>query len=416
MYTHKSVRLQSIFLFVTAVAFSIATTRTLPAQAASLAVNTTTDELNSDGDCSLREAIQAVRTQATVDACPAGDGNDTISLPAGTYTLSRSGGDENDNSTGDLDISFGMSGGSLTIQGAGVTTTIIDGGGIDRALHLISSNGTLILHDLTVRNGQLTDKAGAGILSWGALNLHNVVIENNIVNGTTADAVGGGFCIGCGLGTGSGLLENVVIRNNQAARGGGIFSNRPLTITASSIISNTALAGGGIENYGALVLTNSTISSNTATDNAGGIRHNANSLSVLNSTISHNVRGGVIANSTTTLTNTILAENAVGEWGNCSGTITSQGHNLSSDNSCTASFTAPGDRNNTDPLLGPLQNNGGPTPTRALLSGSPAINAGTIVGCPATDQRGVPRPQGGTCDIGAFEMIFVYLYLPLVLR
>lgn len=272
---------------------SIATTRTLPAQAASLAVNTTTDELNSDGDCSLREAIQAVRTQATVDACPAGDGNDTISLPAGTYTLSRSGGDENDNSTGDLDISFGMSGGSLTIQGAGVTTTIIDGGGIDRALHLISSNGTLILHDLTVRNGQ---------------------------------------------------------------------------------------------------------------------------LSVLNSTISHNVRGGVIANSTTTLTNMILAENAVGGWGNCSGTITSQGHNLSSDNSCTASFTAPGDRNNTDPLLGPLQNNGGPTPTRALLSGSPAINAGTIVGCPATDQRGVPRPQGGTCDIGAFEMIFVYLYLPLVLR
>lgn len=416
MYTHKSVGLSIIFVFVTTLALLIPTTRSLPTQAASLTVNTTTDELNADGDCSLREAIQAVNTRASVDACPAGTGNDTIILPAGTYTLNLAGGNENANATGDLDVfPFDSPGGTVTIQGAGPATTTIDGNAIDRVLHLIRSDSTLILRDVTVRNGRLTDQPGAGILSWGALELHHVVLENSVVNGTN-DAAGGGLCIGFGASTGSGVLEQVVIRHNQADRGGGIFSNRPLTITATSIISNTARAGGGIINYGHLVLTNSTISSNTATVNDGGIAQSSGSLSILNSTISHNELGGVFSAATTTLKNTLIAQNA-GGYGNCSGTmLTSLGHNLSSDNSCTTRFTAIGDLNNTDPRLGPLQDNGGPTPTRALLPGSPAINAGTNAGCPATDQRGISRPQGGTCDIGAFEGIFVYLYLPFILR
>ncbi|MCS7222228.1 MAG: choice-of-anchor Q domain-containing protein [Anaerolineae bacterium] len=95
--------------------------------------------------------------------------------------------------------------------------------------------------------------------------------------------------------------------------------------------------------------------------------------------------------------------------------MTSQGHNLSDDATCAAWLTASGDLNHTDPRLGPLQDNGGPTPTHALLPGSPAINAGTNVGCPPTDQRGVPRPQGPRCDIGAFERGFT-VYLPLVMR
>jgi hypothetical protein len=93
----------------------------------------------------------------------------------------------------------------------------------------------------------------------------------------------------------------------------------------------------------------------------------------------------------------------------------SLGHNLSSDNSCT--LNASGDMTNTNRLLGPRQDNGGPTPTHALRSGSPAINAGTNAGCPATDQRVVPRPQGGNCDSGAYEFVFTdTLYLPLVMR
>ncbi|WP_298981212.1 CSLREA domain-containing protein [Caldilinea sp.] len=417
MKTYKLISAQVLRATITILILLTIFSWSKPAQAVNITVTTTNDELNTDGDCSLREAIQAVNVRAGVDACLAGTGNDVIMLPAGMYTLSLAGGNENDNATGDLDV-FPISslGGTVELQGAGAATTIIDGGGIDRVLSLLRSDSTLIVRNVTIRNGQLTDQPGAGILSWGALELRNVIIENNVVNGTSSSATGGGFCIGCGPGTGSGVLEQVIIRNNQADRGGGVFSNRPLTIAASSIISNTARAGGAIENYGDLSLVNSTISGNTATNNIGGIRHYANSLSVLNSTIAYNQRGGVSASASLTLKNTIIAYNTGSGWNNCngSGAVASQGYNLSNDSTCGAWFTASGDLNNVDPLLGPLQNNGGSTPTHALPLGSPAVNAGTNAGCPATDQRGVSRPQGGRCDIGAFEVVF--LYLPLVLR
>ncbi len=206
-----------------------------PTWAVNIAVTTTNDELNADGDCSLREAIQAVNTRTSVDACPAGTGNDVIRLPARTYTLSPAGGNEDDNAIGDLDAFpvFTSLGSTVELQGAGAAATIIDGGGIDCVLHLLRSDSTLIVRNVTIRNGQLTDQGGAGILSRGVLELRNVVIENNVVNGTSSSAVGGGLCIGCVAGTGSGVLERVVVRNNQADRGGGIFSNQPPTITAT---------------------------------------------------------------------------------------------------------------------------------------------------------------------------------------
>jgi hypothetical protein len=102
--------------------------------------------------------------------------------------------------------------------------------------------------------------------------------------------------------------------------------------------------------------------------------------------------------------NTLLANNLPS---NCSGTITDASHNLSSDSSCA--FTGIGSMNNTDPKLGPLADNGGPTLTMALLPGSPAINAATAIGAPTADQRGVTRPQGPGVDIGAFE----YQYIPM---
>jgi hypothetical protein len=87
--------------------------------------------------------------------------------------------------------------------------------------------------------------------------------------------------------------------------------------------------------------------------------------------------------------------------GNCYGYLADWGHNLSSDNSCA--FSAAGSMNNTDPRLGPLTDNGGPTPTMVLLPGSPAIDAGNTALAPATDQRGAPRPFGLAANIGAFE-------------
>ncbi|NIM52595.1 MAG: CSLREA domain-containing protein, partial [Gemmatimonadales bacterium] len=99
--------------------------------AATITVNTTDDELNADGDCSLREAITAANTDAVVDTCTAGSGTDTITVPAGTYTLSIAGTGEDAAATGDLDVTD-----DLTINGAGADSTIIDGGGIDRVLHV----------------------------------------------------------------------------------------------------------------------------------------------------------------------------------------------------------------------------------------------------------------------------------------
>jgi len=95
--------------------------------------------------------------------------------------------------------------------------------------------------------------------------------------------------------------------------------------------------------------------------------------------------------------------------GNCYGALSSEGYNISGDNTCP--LHGPGDMNNRDPKLGPLQNNGGPTQTMALLPGSPAILAGNPSGCTdgrgqrlKIDQRMYPRPKQGACDMGAYEL------------
>ena len=394
---------------------------TRPVSAASITVTTTNDELNTDSACSLREAIQAVNTLSSVSGCAAGSGNDTIVLPAGTYQLTIAGPNEDLNATGDLDIfppplSVPR---TLVIQGSGATTTVVDGNQLDRVFHLISEDGTLILRDLTVRNGLVPNTSdGGAVLALGRIELYNVIVEDNAISGPllTSGATGGGLCLGCGPGTGSGYLENVIFRNNSAGVGGGIFSNRPLTVTASSFYSNTvAVAGGAIATYGDLTLVNVTVTSNAAGNSGGGIVHFAGSLNLLNSTISHNTNHGVRFDvSTASIKNTIIGKNTVSD---CQilNAPTSQGSNLSSDTSCTF-LTASGDRTNVDPQLGPLQDNGGPTPTRAPALTSPAVDGGTNAGCPATDQRGITRPQGQRCDIGAYELVLSQRFVPLTTK
>jgi hypothetical protein len=162
------------------------------------------------------------------------------------------------------------------------------------------------------------------------------------------------------------------------------------------------------------MVNNSTLSGNSAGANGGGIA-NAATLKVSNSTLSGNSAGeggGIRSYGNTihtTLQNSIVANSPSG--GNCSGTMTSKGYNLSSDGTCN--FNGTGDLNNTDPKLGQLGNYGGPTQTIPVLYGSPAIDAGNPNGCTdghgdllKTDQRGLPRPDkedSGGCDMGAFE-------------
>jgi hypothetical protein len=212
-------------------------------------------------------------------------------------------------------------------------------------------------------------------------------------------------------------LSKVTIRNGSAHYGGGgIFNDGTLAIINSTISGNVALRplpnGGGIFNNGTLRISNSTISGNSAS-RGGGIRnYNSGTLTINNSTLNGNhaaFGGGIRNDGTVTLQNSIVANSFSG--GNCSGTMTSNGYNLSSDNTCN--FNGLGDLNNTDPKLGQLGNHGGPTQTIPLLSGSPAIDAGNPAGCTdghgrllKTDQRGRPRPDKedtGGCDMGAYE-------------
>jgi uncharacterized repeat protein (TIGR01451 family) len=141
--------------------------------------------------------------------------------------------------------------------------------------------------------------------------------------------------------------------------------------------------GGGLYNRSSAILTNVTFASNTANgpDTGGNIFNDEAQLSLRNSVVAYSETDGNCFNS--------------------NGFLNSLGHNLESANTC--GFSAAGDIVNTNPLLGPLQDNGGATFTQALLPGSPAIDAGSNAFCPATDQRGLPRPQGAACDIGAYE-------------
>ena len=432
-------------------------------------VNSTLDEQDASpgdgqcattgGACTLRAAVQEANALA---------GADSITLPAGTYTLTLSvSGEEREDDYGDLDLEE-----NVTIAGAGSAATIIDGNGAqmqDRVFD-VAYLSNVTLSGLTIRNGQTNPTGrtyGGGIYNDSSvLSLNDVVIANN------SAYTGGGGLYSDG---GSVSLTNSTIRNNTTLFGGGIYftAGRPagLTLTDSSILDNTAKgagsialgAGGGIYNNGSattlirstvagnsggvagggifnstgsfgdlpssLTLINATISANTAafetgsdTGQGGGVYNDPNGVvASVNSTIVGNsakVAGGNLfngQNGSLRLTNTIVAVSGAGA--NCVGTITSGGYNLASDASC--GLSAAGDLI-ADPRLGPLANNGGPTPTHAVLSDSPAIDAALSSACPSTDQRGFVR-NTAACDIGAFELGSTFLvnaraYLPLALR
>ncbi len=323
---------------------------------------------------------------------------------------------------------------NVTITGAGPGSTILDGGGV-RQVVSVSAGGLATIAGVTIRNGR--SAFGAGIANSGTLAVINSSISDNTAGVAPIPGLGGGIWnFGRLTVTNSTISGNTGASPSLGNQGGGIFNAgvATLTMTNSTVSGNTVLGvagavdgqGGGIYNGGTLTVTNSTISGNTAaaangTGGEGGGIWNFGQLTVTNATITGNTAAGSAGSGgglyieepffqAAILQNTIVAANTAALSANCDGPLTSSGHNLSSGGSCAAAFTAVGDLNNVAPGLGPLQNNGGPTLTHALLPGSPALDAGGNAVCPVADQRGSLRPLDGSggglavCDIGAVEV------------
>lgn len=410
-----------------------------PTYAAGIVVNTAADEINDDGDCSLREAIQAANTDSAVDACSEGAGNDVITFDAaldGTVILfaldPNATGD--DNRDGDLDVN--TSGGNLTISGNGIANTIIDGNNKDRVFHHIG-NGTFTISDVTVQNGLLSRVGadGGGFLNDGGGTLF--IVESLVTNNRVIDPnEDGGGVANTGNSSITTISNSTLFNNLAADSGGGIFNSSgngltAVNITNSTIYSNTAQdQGGGIFSDRIVVVEASTISGNLAGNDGGGIAvdfpesdYELNRVTIANNQAEAGDGGGIWRNTsdtdpvgTITFGNTIIAGNSAGGVGpDCQGEMDSGAPgnpNIIQDGTDCDGLDVTFDQINVDPLLEPLSLNApGTTETHALQSNSPAIDAGGL-NCQDTDtdQRGVsvidiPNIRDGSipCDIGAYE-------------
>ncbi|TMK57322.1 MAG: hypothetical protein E6G51_06025 [Actinobacteria bacterium] len=376
----------------------------LPAsvEAATFTVNTTDDTTVAGGcttepACSLRDAVAAASASA--------DPDDLVVVPAGNYSIS----------SGELSVAGE---GTVTVRGAGARSTVVDAHQTSRVFNVSADKA--VLEGLTVTGG-----------------------ATEVSDGSEAPGDGGGILAFEG---GEVLLRGLTVSGNTAGQNGGGVSAPPegtnrtaVTISDSTISGNhvsggaAEALGGGVYVLGKFSMTNSTVTGNSAESSilapvvqGGGVllaidpaATEASEGTIVNSTIAGNSVGmaGIGAglgvynpmpmtggSATLAVKNTIVAGNTAptGQSDCALVAMVSSNHNISSDGSCM--FTDAGSKQSTDPLLGGLQNNGGETDTLALRPGSPAIDAGTNDGCPGTDQRGVARPQGSSCDIGAFEL------------
>ncbi|MDP9121980.1 MAG: right-handed parallel beta-helix repeat-containing protein, partial [Acidobacteriota bacterium] len=306
---------------------------------------------------------------------------DTVQIPAGHYVLTL----------GHIVITQ-----SVTLAGSGARTTVIDGsstsGGPAGGILNISGALNVVLSDLSLVNG-VADQSGGAIQAVGlitsfrpftftplALAILRCTIDNNHVTAGQSGAMD------FQLGTVD--IEDSTFSNNKTIVTAGAIN---LNSVNGSIVNSTFSGNRGFFaaamalSNGTISLINNTITGNTATAQGGGMRVVFENLIMSNNIIAGNMAGGHEGDCAFVVGNTTVTD-----------------HNIDGDGSCR--LTGPGDQPGVaNPLLAPLANNGGPTDTVALLGGSPAVNAGNNATCPPADQRGTARPQGASCDIGAYE-------------
>lgn len=443
----------AIVLAVLTILFSSAT----GARAATYQVDTTVDDASKSAcadetanDCSLRGAIAKANGDAT---------QDTIVVPAGTYTLSVAspcffaaayGDSENG-----IPVSAICMNSNIELVGDGAEQTIIQSSGTDR-IFAVSKTKTVSISGVTLTGGRggfgYAIGGGGAINNHGTLTLSDTIVTNNrsssggalfnlgtltvlrsSITGNTASSGGGAInntC--CGGPITVTVIDSTIAGNTGGYGGGGINNNGLVTVLGSTISGNTANSGGGIANFGGNVtVRNSTLSGNTG--GGGGIAiglsspDGASVTRIESTTITKNAGtpygGGlyIVGTQPVTVRNAIIADNTTsGGYGpDCGGRIVSEGYNLiQSTANCQIVGDTTGNVTGVPARLGALADNGGPTQTHAPLpadatnAASPAIDAGnpTAPGsggtaCVVADQRGFVRPDGVRCDIGAVESL-----------
>ncbi|HKP05055.1 MAG TPA: right-handed parallel beta-helix repeat-containing protein [Chthoniobacterales bacterium] len=346
--------------------------------AASLTVNSPADSGGScpGASCTLRQAIAAAASGDTINFAP---GLSTINLTSGELLIEK----------------------SLTITGPGANLLTVQRSAAPgtAAFHIfhVPSFAAVTISGLLIRNGSPPSGVNGGAVD----NLGTLTITGC----TIADSVSAGEFSGGGA-----------IYNDGGDPGG------QLTIASSTITGNSTmggLGGGGIlDGGGRVTITNSTISGNSAGNTKGGGIYTLGALTISHSTVTGNSSqdgGGIFgqpSGNSLKVLNSIIATNTAATGPDVSGRLFSQGYVLVGNTSgMTLTGFTTGNQFNVDPILGPLQDNGGPTRTHALLSGSPAIDKGYSGGSVVTDQRGFTRPVGmpgvsggDGSDLGAFEV------------
>lgn len=337
--------------------------------AAGITVNSAADDIIAgDGQCTLREAIANANgdTDTTSGDCVAGFGTDTITfnLPvASTITLTGT----------QLSLTN-----RLTIDGNAAPGLQVSGNNASRVFE-VQPSAIITMQNFSIISGTVVADNGGGIrvTSNARLTLNSITIS-----GSSADLGGGIYNNDARLT----LINSTIMNNSAAIGGGGIYVERDIsTITNTTISGNSSigLSGGGgiLQDRGTLNIFNSTIASNSDPVLAGGIRSRRGTLNLSNTIVANN--GDILPNADMNVHGSVTQGTDVNnlvERGNFGNPVTT-----------------------FDPLLGPLQNNGGATLTHALLSGSPAIDSGDTLACPLSDQTGQVRPAGAACDLGAVE-------------
>jgi CSLREA domain-containing protein len=428
----RAVRMAVVFGVAALIYLAIAFWHPFGASAATINVTTAADDITpSDGSVSLREAITAINAgndlgdpDITVQTPGTFGASDTINIGvSGPITLTSG-------TTLTLAKSVAISGANVTVNGGGTMSVFAVNGGTTASISAMTitngggsgggggvrNNGNLTLTGVTVSSS--TSDGGGGVLN----NAGGVLIATGCTfSSNSAPGLGGGAIFNGGTAT----ITNNVFSQNNAGFGGAIGNSGTLTATGSTFVGNGATngpaEGGAIANSfnveatgRSAQVTNSTFISNSATTKGGAIYNdNGTTLQTTNVTVSGNQAttsgGGIYSAGAATLTNTLVAGNTGGDLSN--GTVEGTGSfggntNLIADSTFTLLTTGTGNLNKPA-LLDPngAQFNGGsvPTPTVALLPGSPAISGGTPsgAGIPTIDQRGYART--GHNDIGAFQ-------------